>query len=53
MDLLETGNPFVQSLQQVLPVLVPAILEQPDDGASLSGLGMLFRRRRRRKRGAA
>lgn len=53
MDLLETGNPFAQSLQQVLPILVPAILEQPDGGASLSGLGMLFRRRRRRKWGAA
>ena len=52
VDLLETGNPFAQSLQQVLPALVPAILEQPDDSASLSGLGMLFRRRKRRKRGA-
>lgn len=53
-ELLETANPLVQSIYQMLPAMIPAF-NDAEEGAETpsAGLGSLFRRRKRRRRGVS
>ena len=53
-DLLDTGNPFAESVRRLLPSLVPSLDgRQENQDAAFSAFGSLFRRRKRRRRGVA